>query len=161
MSEYQSLRAKLPDHITESDVQKIMRAILSENAPWDWFARARVPFPFAVHILRELQAGGYIKYVGDKTELTAFAGVGLMRALAQRVVRVPGQEGIDAHHHEDRMTGYALDRMLEPRDVIVVVAGLGEQRADPLADAHFPSPRSGTHAHGKVVRHMDLERNRP
>ena len=71
MSEYQFLRTKLPEHITQSDVQKIMRAILSENAPWDWFARARIPFPFAVNILRELQAQGYIQYVGDKTELTA------------------------------------------------------------------------------------------
>lgn len=70
MGEYQTLRAKLPDHITQMDVQKIMRAILSGDAPWDWFARARVPFPFAVNILRELQANDYIKYVGDKTELT-------------------------------------------------------------------------------------------
>ncbi|MCC7163102.1 MAG: bis-aminopropyl spermidine synthase family protein [Anaerolineae bacterium] len=70
MGEYQTLKTKLPDHITEMDVQKIIRAILSDNAPWDWFARARIPFPFAVNILRELQAGDYIKYVGDKTELT-------------------------------------------------------------------------------------------
>ena len=71
MSEFQNLKSKLPDHITQADVQKIMRAILSENAPWDWFARARIPFPFAVNILRELQANGYIQFNGDKTELTA------------------------------------------------------------------------------------------
>ncbi|MBI4675428.1 MAG: bis-aminopropyl spermidine synthase family protein [Chloroflexi bacterium] len=80
MSEYQTFRAKLPDHITQADVQKIMRAILSENAPWDWFARARIPFPFAVNILRELQANGYIHFVGDKTELTPRG-----RALAHEV----------------------------------------------------------------------------
>jgi N4-bis(aminopropyl)spermidine synthase len=71
VSEYQTLRAKLPDHITQADVQKIMRAILSENAPWDWFARARIPFPFAVKILTELQDGGYTRYEGDTTRLTA------------------------------------------------------------------------------------------
>lgn len=70
MSEYQSLRAKLPDHITQGDVKKIMRAILSNDAPWDWFTRARIPFPFAVRILRELQDGGYIHYEGDTTKLT-------------------------------------------------------------------------------------------
>lgn len=70
MSEFQSLRTKLPDHITQGDVKKILRAVLSENAPWDWFARARIPFPFAVNILRELQEGGYIRYEGDTTRLT-------------------------------------------------------------------------------------------
>lgn len=71
MSEYQSLRTRLPDHITQGDVKKIIGAILSENAPWDWFARARIPFPFAVRILRELQNSGYIRYDGDTTRLTA------------------------------------------------------------------------------------------
>lgn len=70
MSEFQSLRTKLPDHITQGDVKKILRAIMSENAPWDWFARARIPFPFAVRILRELQDAGYIRYEGDTTRLT-------------------------------------------------------------------------------------------
>lgn len=70
MSEFQSLRAKLPDHITQGDVKKILRAILSNDAPWDWFTRARIPFPFAVRILRELQDGGYIRYEGDTTRLT-------------------------------------------------------------------------------------------
>lgn len=70
MSEYQTLRTHLPDHITQGDVKKIIGAILSENAPWDWFARARIPFPFAVRILRALQANGYIRYEGDTTRLT-------------------------------------------------------------------------------------------
>lgn len=70
MSEYQTLRGRLPDHLTQGDVKKILSAILSENAPWDWFARARIPFPFAVNILRELQSGGYIRYEGDTTKLT-------------------------------------------------------------------------------------------
>ncbi|HZQ08298.1 MAG TPA: bis-aminopropyl spermidine synthase family protein [Anaerolineae bacterium] len=70
MSEYQTLRGRLPDHITQGDVKKILGAILSENAPWDWFTRARIPFPFAVRILRELQDGGYIRYEGDTTRLT-------------------------------------------------------------------------------------------
>lgn len=70
MSEFQSLRTKLPDHITQGDVKKILRAILSNDAPWDWFTRARIPFPFAVRILRELQDGGYIRYEGDTTKLT-------------------------------------------------------------------------------------------
>ncbi len=70
MSEFQSLRTKLPDHITQGDVKKILRAILSNDAPWDWFTRARIPFPFAVKILRELQDGGFIRYEGDTTKLT-------------------------------------------------------------------------------------------
>lgn len=70
MTEFPSLRAQLPDHITQGDVKKVLGAILSENAPWDWFTRARIPFPFAVHILRELQAQGYIQFANDKTELT-------------------------------------------------------------------------------------------
>lgn len=70
MSEYQNLRGHLPDHITQGDVKKILRAILSKDAPWDWFTRARIPFPFAVRILRELQDAGYIRYEGDTTELT-------------------------------------------------------------------------------------------
>ncbi len=71
MSEYQSLQTKLPDHITQGDVKKVLSAILSENAPWDWFTRARIPFPFAVNILRELQAQKYIEFAGAKTALTA------------------------------------------------------------------------------------------
>lgn len=71
MSEYQTLRGRLPDHLTQGDVKKILSAIQSENAPWDWFARARIPFPFAVRILRELQEGGYIRYDSDTTRLTA------------------------------------------------------------------------------------------
>ena len=51
-------------------MKKILRAILSNDAPWDWFTRARIPFPFAVRILRELQDGGYIHYEGDTTKLT-------------------------------------------------------------------------------------------
>lgn len=70
MSEFQALRSKLPDHITQGDVKKILRAVMSNNAPWDWFTRARIPFPFAVRILRELQEGGYIRYEGDTTKLT-------------------------------------------------------------------------------------------
>lgn len=70
MSEFESLRTKLPDHITQGDVKKILRAIMSKDAPWDWFTRARIPFPFAVRILRELQDSGYIRYAGDTTELT-------------------------------------------------------------------------------------------
>jgi predicted methyltransferase len=70
MSEYQFLRAKLPDHITQGDVKKILGAVLSDNAPWDWFTRARIPFPFAVRILRELQANGYIEFADSKTKLT-------------------------------------------------------------------------------------------
>lgn len=70
MSEYPELQARLPDHITSGDVKKILGAILSENAPWDWFARARIPFPFAVRILRALQDGGYLRYEGDTTRLT-------------------------------------------------------------------------------------------
>ena len=70
MSEFQNLRGRLPDHITQGDVKKILRAILSNDAPWDWFTRARIPFPFAVRILRELQDSGYIHYEGDTTKLT-------------------------------------------------------------------------------------------
>jgi predicted methyltransferase len=43
---------------------------MSGDAPWDWFTRARIPFPFAVNILRELQGQGYIRYDGDTTRLT-------------------------------------------------------------------------------------------
>lgn len=71
MSEYENLRGRLPEHISRADVEKIMRAILSENAPWDWFARARIPFPYAVKILRELQSAGYVNFEGDTTRLTA------------------------------------------------------------------------------------------
>lgn len=70
MSEYETLRARLPVHITQSEVKKILFAILSENAPWDWFARTRIPFPFAVKILRELHSGGYLVYEPDGTRLT-------------------------------------------------------------------------------------------
>jgi predicted methyltransferase len=70
LSEFDHLRGRLPDHITQGDVKKILRAILSDDAPWDWFTRARIPFPFAVRILRELQDGGYIRYEGDTTRLT-------------------------------------------------------------------------------------------
>lgn len=70
MSEYQNLKSKLPDHITQGDVKKILAAILSENAPWDWFTRARIPFPFAVRILRELQDAGYLAFANAKTQLT-------------------------------------------------------------------------------------------
>lgn len=70
MSEYENLRGRLPDHISQADVEKVMRAILSENAPWDWFARARIPFPYAVKILRELQSAGFINFEGDTTRLT-------------------------------------------------------------------------------------------
>lgn len=69
MSEFENLHARLDSNITRGDVEKILRASLSENNAWEWFTRARIPFPFAVKILRALRDGGYLKF--EPTCLTA------------------------------------------------------------------------------------------
>jgi N4-bis(aminopropyl)spermidine synthase len=69
MSGFENLRARLPANITRGDVEKVLRAIWSEPQPWEWFTRARIPFPFAVEILRALRDDGYLTF--DPTRLTA------------------------------------------------------------------------------------------
>ncbi len=68
MSEFEKLSAHLPASITRGDAEKVVRAILSEQEPWEWFARARVPFPFAVELLRVLRECGYLAF--EPTRLT-------------------------------------------------------------------------------------------
>ncbi len=68
MTEWEELRARLPSPITRADAGKVVRAVLSEKNPWDSFARARVPFPFAVSILRALVDCHYLEF--EPTHLT-------------------------------------------------------------------------------------------
>ncbi|MGB8645737.1 MAG: bis-aminopropyl spermidine synthase family protein [Anaerolineae bacterium] len=68
MSEYDKLRTTLPANITRGDVSKVLRALVSEDSPWEWFSRARIPFPYVVTILRALRDQGYLAF--DPTQLT-------------------------------------------------------------------------------------------
>lgn len=83
MSEFDQLRMHLPPTITRGDVEKTLRAVLSERDAWDWFTRARIPFPFAVTILRALRDHGYLQF--EPTRLTS-SGDRLARELHVRAV---------------------------------------------------------------------------
>jgi predicted methyltransferase len=62
MTEFERLAASLPPTVSRGDVEKVLRAVVSEDDPWDWFARARIPFPFAVAILRALRDCGCLEF---------------------------------------------------------------------------------------------------
>lgn len=83
MTEFENLSAHLPRHISQLDVERVLRAVLSESEAWNWFARARIPFPFVVTILRALDELGYIEF-----EPTRLSGLGdeLVRELKVRKV---------------------------------------------------------------------------
>ncbi len=61
MSEFESMRAQLPASIMRGDVEKVLRAVMSEREPWEWFTWARIPFPSAVAILRALRDGNFLQ----------------------------------------------------------------------------------------------------
>lgn len=54
MTESERILARLPKVIARGDIEKVLRAVISESDPWEWFSSARIPFPFAVEILRVL-----------------------------------------------------------------------------------------------------------
>jgi N4-bis(aminopropyl)spermidine synthase len=62
VTEFERLAATLAAPISRADVDKVLRAVISEEDPWKWFARARIPFPFVVSILRALRDGDYIEF---------------------------------------------------------------------------------------------------
>lgn len=78
MTEFEELSARLPQPITRRDVEKVMRAILSEDDPWEWFTRARIPFPYAITIIRGLHDGGFLEF--EPTRLSS-RGASLAREL--------------------------------------------------------------------------------
>jgi N4-bis(aminopropyl)spermidine synthase len=61
-SEFERLRVHLRATITRADVAKVLVAIRSEREAWEWFTRARIPFPFTVEILRALRDGEYLAF---------------------------------------------------------------------------------------------------
>ncbi len=69
MTQFHDLRSHLPPTITRGDIEKTLRAVLSERDAWEWFTRARIPFPFAVTILRALRDGEYLEF--EPTRLTS------------------------------------------------------------------------------------------
>ena len=68
MREFENLQSYLHTTLTPSEVAQVLRAIVSEPEPWEWFTRARIPFPFAVEILRALRDGDYLAF--EPTRLT-------------------------------------------------------------------------------------------
>jgi predicted methyltransferase len=62
MTEFERLKALLPIAVTRGDLDKLLRALLSEDDPWEWFRRARIPFPSAVAILRALRDGEFLEF---------------------------------------------------------------------------------------------------
>jgi predicted methyltransferase len=69
MTEFENLRAHLPAAITRGDVEKVLRAVISESDAWEWFTRARIPFPFAVAVLRALRDREELEF--EPSRLTA------------------------------------------------------------------------------------------
>lgn len=62
MSQFQRLASALPPTVTRGEVEKMLRAVISEDDAWQWFGRARIPFPFAVSILKALSQEGYVSF---------------------------------------------------------------------------------------------------
>jgi predicted methyltransferase len=84
VTEFERLAARLPPTLLRGDVEKMLRAVVSEGDPWDWFTRARIPFPFAVAILRALRDNQYLEF--NPTRLAA-RGEQLVRELHVRPAR--------------------------------------------------------------------------
>lgn len=152
MSQFESLRAGLPDHITQGDVKKILRAIMSKDAPWDWFTRARIPFPFAVRILRELQDGGYIRYEGDTTFLTD-RGSALAREL-----RVSGAPNL--YDAACGGSGMIWEPLRDAYEKFLPLYAARPRNENPEYDQGAMTPESFFHRLALMVHQGDIQGNR-
>ncbi len=82
MGEYENLGARLEAPITRGDVSKVLCAALSESDPWQWFGRARVPFPYTMKILTALYEMSYLEYNAAQPARLTARGENLARELA-------------------------------------------------------------------------------
>jgi predicted methyltransferase len=69
-TQWQLVSRSIDPHVTRADLEKILRALVSETDAWEIAGRARVPFPFVIATLRTLTRGNWISDDGNHFHLT-------------------------------------------------------------------------------------------
>jgi hypothetical protein len=102
--------------------------------------------------------GASLVGAGSEAGLLAFDGKGLVDPIAQGMILVPGQEGIDPDHGEQ---GLAIEPAQETpiaRYGDFVFAGPKDDRTQPLADRQTVGRSSNPNPRSKFGSNIDLQR---
>ncbi|HEY6041919.1 MAG TPA: bis-aminopropyl spermidine synthase family protein [Anaerolineae bacterium] len=75
-TQWELVYKQIGPHLSRADMEKILRAVISETNAWEVAGRARVPFPLVVATLRALKQGGWMTDDANHFHLTA-SGVAL------------------------------------------------------------------------------------
>jgi len=102
--------------------------------------------------------GASLVGAGSEAGLLALGGKGLVDPFAQSVILVPGQEGIDPNHGEQRLTIEPAQETAIARYGDFIFAGSKDDRTQPFADRQTVGGSSNPNPPSEFGGDIDLQR---